>query len=151
MSFVSVVARRWHRMIANILPEKLCHHLEGAEQEHLVRESKPFFEQRKKPSRPDDKWLKFEQLINRFKSAPASRHGSVSSLDGGAHGNSGSRPQSQAGSTTMPTPGLTTGGNSPRTSSSQDTNDAGLEHDQRYIEDHLSKTTLRNVSENQVA
>lgn len=49
----------------------------------------------------------------------------------------------------MPTPDLTTGGNSPRTSSSQDTSDATLEHGDRYLVDQFSKASLRQVADGQ--
>lgn len=62
------------------------------------------------------------------------------------NGASGSRPQSQSGSA-MPTPDLTTGGNSPRTSSSQDTNDASLDRNERYLADRFGKASLDDAVE----
>lgn len=119
----------------------MCHCLVGQEQATLVKESKPYFEARKKPSRPDDKWVAFEKLINQF-SAPPSRQGSVSSHNAAG----GSRPASQADiNSAMPTPGLTTGDNSPRTNSSHDTNDAGLDQPERYLTEQLSKATLHEI------
>lgn len=47
----------------------------------------------------------------------------------------------------MPTPDLTTGGNSPRTSSSQDTNEASLERNERFLADQFGKTSLNDVVE----
>lgn len=114
-----------------------------------MKESRPYFEARKKPSRPDDKWLAFEKLINQF-SAPPSRQGSVSSVGAGPNGMVVSRTHSQSGSA-MPTPDLTTGGNSPRTSSSQDTNEASLDQSERYLVDQFSKANLRDIVEQRMA
>lgn len=46
----------------------------------------------------------------------------------------------------MPTPDLTTGGNSPRTSSSQDTNDAN-DRNEQYLVTQFSKAHLRDGPE----
>lgn len=51
----------------------------------------------------------------------------------------------------MPTPDLTTGGNSPRTSSSQDAGDATLEQGEVYLVDQFSKASLHDVSAEPVA
>ncbi|CAN8096452.1 unnamed protein product [Discula destructiva] len=139
----------WKDNFANYVVQKLCHCLTGAEQAVLVNESRPYFESRKKPSRPDDKWLAFERLISQF-SVPPSRHGSISSIGGGGMGVSVSRPHSQSGSA-MPTPDLTTGGNSPRTNSSQDTSDATLEQADGYLADQFSKASLHNAGGDQLA
>lgn len=62
--------------------------------------------------------------------ATASRQGSVSSTNGDLNGVTASRPSSQSDmASAMPTPALTTGGNSPRTSSSQATNDGPADAD----------------------
>lgn len=136
--------------MAYLSVEKLCHCLTGTEQAALVNESRPYFESRKKPSRPDAKWVDFEKLISQF-SLPSSRQGSISSIGGGAMGVSVSRPHSQSGSA-MPTPDLTTGGNSPRTSSSQDMGDATLEPgEEGYLVDQFSKANLGEDRGEQVA
>lgn len=122
--------------------EKLCHCLKGAEQAALVNDSRPYFESRKKPSRPDEKWLAFENLINQL-SVPPSRQGSISSITGGGLGVSVSRPHSQLDSA-MPTPDLTTGGNSPRTSSSQDAGEATLDQGDAYLVDQIRKVSLHD-------
>lgn len=49
----------------------------------------------------------------------------------------------------MPTPDLTTGGNSPRTSSSQETSDTTLEHGDGYLVEQFSKASLGQVTEGQ--
>lgn len=51
----------------------------------------------------------------------------------------------------MPTPDLTTGGNSPRTSSSQDTGDATLEPGEDYLVDRFRKANLQDVGADQLA
>ncbi|KAF3770505.1 hypothetical protein M406DRAFT_354485 [Cryphonectria parasitica EP155] len=51
----------------------------------------------------------------------------------------------------MPTPDLTTGGNSPRTSSSQETNDTTLEQNEGYIVEQFSKTSLHDTAEHDTA
>lgn len=112
--------------LADNKAEKLCFHLQGVEQETLIRESRPYYNARKKPSRPDEKWAAFENLMSQFR-ATVSRQGSVSSTNGDLNGATASRPSSQ--NSAMPTPALTTGGNSPRTSSSQATNDGPADAD----------------------
>lgn len=90
-------------------------------------ESKPYYLARKKPSRPDEKWAAFENLMSRF-SAAISRQRSISSINGDLNGMAVSRPGSQSDvNSAMPTPALTTGGNSPRTSSSQAASDGATE------------------------
>lgn len=91
-------------------------------------DSKPYYLARKKPSRPDEKWAAFEHLMSRF-SAATSRQGSISSINGDLNGAAVSRPSSQSDvNSAMPTPALTTGGNSsPRTSSSQAASDGATE------------------------
>ena len=117
------------RKLADNKPEKLCFHLHGVEQETLIRESRPYYLARKRPSRTDDKWEAFEKLMNQFK-ANVSRQGSISSANGDMNGVTASRPSSQSDmNSAMPTPALTTGGNSPRTSSSQATNDGPADAD----------------------
>ncbi|KAJ4422441.1 mRNA binding protein puf3 [Gnomoniopsis sp. IMI 355080] len=142
----SLLQVMWKDNFANYVVQKLCHCLTGEEQAALVQESRPYFESRKKPSRPDAKWLDFQKLITQF-SVPSSRQGSISSA-GGVNGVSVSRPHSQSGSA-MPTPDLTTGGNSPRTSSSQDTSDATLENGDRYLVEQFNKATLSQATEGQ--
>ncbi|KAG8165505.1 hypothetical protein KVR01_004057 [Diaporthe batatas] len=119
----------WKDQYANYVVQKLCFHLRGVEQETLIRESRPYYLSRKKPSRPDEKWAAFENLMSQFR-ATASRQGSVSSANGDLNGATASRPSSQSDmNSAMPTPALTTGGNSPRTSSSQATNDGPADAD----------------------
>ena len=101
-------------------------------------DSRPYYLARKKPSRPDEKWAAFEQLMSRFASA-TSRQGSISSTNGDLNGVAVSRPSSQSDiHSAMPTPALTTGGNSPRTSSSQATSD-GATDTQAPLQDILNK------------
>ncbi|KAI3397670.1 hypothetical protein diail_10439 [Diaporthe ilicicola] len=130
----------WKDQFANYVVQKLCFYLRGVEQETLIRESRPYYLARKKPSRPDEKWANFENLMSQFR-ATISRQGSVSSANGDLNGVSASRPSSQSDmNSAMPTPALTTGGNSPRTSSSQATNDGPAEVDTtRPLRDLLNK------------
>lgn len=135
-------------LLADSKPEKLCFHLQGVEQETLIRESRPYYLARKKPSRPDEKWAAFESLMSQFR-VTASRQGSVSSANGDLNGVTASRPNSQCDmNSAMPTPALTTGGNSPRTSSSQATNDSQADTDRpQPLRDLLNKfdeTTLQD-------
>lgn len=86
--------------------------------------------------------------MSQFK-ATVSRQGSVSSANGDLNGVTASRPSSQSDmNSAMPTPALTTGGNSPRTSSSQATNDGPADVDTRQpLRDLLNKfdeTTLQD-------
>lgn len=81
--------------------------------------------------------------------ASVSRQGSVSSTNGDLNGVTASRPSSQSDmNSAMPTPALTTGGNSPRTSSSQATNDGPADTDApQPLRDLLNKfqeTTLQD-------
>ncbi|KAJ0108682.1 hypothetical protein J7T55_015116 [Diaporthe amygdali] len=109
--------------------DQFANYVVRVEQETLIRESRPYYLARKKPSRPDEKWAKFETLMSKFRST-ASRQGSISSANGDLNGVTASRPSSQSDmNSAMPTPALTTGGNSPRTSSSQATNDGAAEAD----------------------
>ncbi|KAL2277868.1 hypothetical protein FJTKL_15157 [Diaporthe vaccinii] len=138
----------WKDQFANYVVQKLCFHLQGVEQETLIRESRPYYNARKKPSRPDEKWAAFENLMSQFR-ATVSRQGSVSSTNGDLNGVTASRPDSQADmNSAMPTPALTTGGNSPRTSSSQATNDGPADADTpQPLRDLLKKfdeTTLQD-------
>lgn len=132
--------------LADIKTEKLCFHLHGVEQETLIRESRPYYLARKKPSRPDEKWAAFENLMSQFR-ASASRQGSVSSTNGDLNGVTASRPSSQSDmNSAMPTPALTTGGNSPRTSSSQATNDGPTDTEStvRDILQKIGETSLQD-------
>lgn len=123
----SMLQLMWKDQFANYVVQKLCFCLKGVEQETLIMESRPYYLARKKPSRPDDKWAAFEQLMSRF-SAATSRQGSISSVNGDLTGVAVSRPSSQSDvNSAMPTPALTTGGNSPRTSSSQAASDGATE------------------------
>lgn len=73
--------------------------------------------------------------------ATISRQGSIGSANGDLNGVAASRPSSQSDmNSAMPTPALTTGGNSPRTSSSQATNDGAAEADTaKPLRDLLNK------------
>ncbi|KUI54371.1 hypothetical protein VP1G_01730 [Cytospora mali] len=123
----SMLQLMWKDQFANYVVQKLCFCLNGAEQEALIMDSRPYYLARKKPSRPDEKWAAFEKLMSRF-SAATSRQGSISSVNGDLNGVAASRPSSLSDvNSAMPTPALTTGGNSPRTSSSQATSDGATE------------------------
>ncbi|KAL1877424.1 mRNA binding protein puf3 [Diaporthe australafricana] len=130
----------WKDQFANYVVQKLCFHLKGVEQETLIRESRSYYLARKKPSRPDEKWAAFENLMSQFR-ATISRQGSIGSANGDLNGVTASRPSSQSDmNSAMPTPALTTGGNSPRTSSSQATNDGTAEADTaKPLRDLLNK------------
>lgn len=142
----------WKDQYANYVVQKLCFHLRGVEQETLIRESRPYYLSRKKPSRPDEKWAAFENLMSQFR-ASASRQGSVSSANGDLNGATASRPSSQSDmNSAMPTPALTTGGNSPRTSSSQATNDGPADADTRQpLQDLLHKFGETGLQEKESA
>jgi mRNA-binding protein PUF3 len=138
--------RSYNGQLADIRTEKLCFHLSGVEQETLIKESRPYYLARKRPSRPDEKWANFEKLMSQFQATP-SRQGSVSSANGDLNGVNASRPSSQSDmNSAMPTPALTTGGNSPRTSSSQATNDGPADADTpQPLRDILQKFSEANL------
>lgn len=108
--------------------------------------SKPYYLARKKPSRPDEKWAAFERLMSRFATS-TSRQGSISSINGEMNDVPASRPSSQSdNNSAMPTPALTTGGNSPRTSSSQAASDGATET-QAPLHDIINKLDGVNLGE----